>query len=75
MLNKKRITLLVLLMIISVSNALGNYTGTYGKVDNLEIGFDMFLDFFIGVAPYIMYIAFALTVAWGLNKLLNWTSK
>jgi len=68
----RKIFPLLLLSVLSMNLVFANYTGTYGKVDNLEIGFDMGLDFFIQLAPYVLYIILALFVAWGINKLISW---
>lgn len=60
--------ILFLMLILCVSNTLGAYSGTYGKVDNLEIGFDMFWSFLLNLAPFLFYIIAGIGVLYLMYK-------
>jgi hypothetical protein len=64
----KKAMLLLLTMLVLVTSVAANYTPTYGKTDNLEISFDMVLEFLIGVAPYALYIGGLLLVYFIVKK-------
>ena len=67
----KRIMMSLFLIIVSASSVLADYTGTYGKVDNMEIGIDLFIDFLVFIAPFMFFIFLALLIVWGYRKLTN----
>ena len=59
----------IIMTIMMSAPAMANYSATYGKTDNIEIGFDLLWDFVAGLAPYMMYILLALLIAWVLWRL------
>ena len=67
----KRLLSILLTLIIASNAVLANYTGTYGKVDNLEIGLDMLIDFLVQLAPFMFFIFLALLIWWGYKRLLG----
>lgn len=56
------------IFLLCTSVAFANYTGKYGKVDNLEIGFDLFWGFIVNIVPFIFYILFGVFVLWLMYK-------
>jgi hypothetical protein len=63
---------LIALGIVNSAIVFANYTGTYGKLDNVEIGMDMSVDFFQNLLPYAFYLLLAVLVAFGILKLRSW---
>lgn len=67
----KRVLLLVIFFILLSATVLAvykPYNATYGKVDNLEIGFDLFWGGLIGIVPYVFYVLAGLAVLWVMYK-------
>jgi hypothetical protein len=50
------------------------YTPEYGSTDNLEIAGDSFIDFMVGLGPYMIWIAIAFAAVFVAFKLKRWVN-
>jgi hypothetical protein len=71
---KTKVAIWVVTLLALATAALAKYNATYGKVDNMEMGFDIMWDTAVGVAPWVLFVLGGLGLAWLLNKsgLFKW---
>ena len=58
----KKIIMWCVCFLILSSTVLADYNATYGKMDNIEIGFDMLWEIIVGAAPFAFFVIILLAL-------------